>query len=91
MSAFVGQNYGYHEGDMVILTDDQRSPRRQPTKHNILCAMHWLVKMLNQTTLFFSTTLVIHFVLNISFADISRATAVSWRTLMATKKITAMR
>ena len=29
---------------MVILTDDQQNPMSQPTKANILRAMHWLVK-----------------------------------------------
>ena len=29
---------------MVILTDDQQNPMSQPTKQNILWAMHWLVK-----------------------------------------------
>jgi hypothetical protein len=29
---------------MVILTDDQQNPMSQPTKHNMLKAMHWLVK-----------------------------------------------
>ena len=31
-------------GRMVILTDDQQNPMSQPTKQNILRAMHWLVK-----------------------------------------------
>lgn len=29
---------------MVILTEDQKNPLSQPTKANILRAMHWLVK-----------------------------------------------
>lgn len=29
---------------MVLLTDDQQNPMSQPTKANILRAMHWLVK-----------------------------------------------
>jgi len=29
---------------MVILTDDQQNPMSQPTKANLLRAMHWLVK-----------------------------------------------
>jgi len=29
---------------MVILTDDQQNPKSQPTRQNILQAMHWLVK-----------------------------------------------
>jgi hypothetical protein len=44
MSAFLNQNFGYQRDDMVILTDDQQNPMSQPTKQNILRAMHWLVK-----------------------------------------------
>jgi metacaspase-1 len=44
MSAFLKQNFGYPLDDMVILTDDQQNPMSQPTKQNILRAMHWLVK-----------------------------------------------
>lgn len=44
MSAFLNQAYGYQRDDMVILTDDQQNPISQPTKQNILRAMHWLVK-----------------------------------------------
>ena len=29
---------------MVLLTDDQQNPMSQPTKANILRAMHWLIK-----------------------------------------------
>ncbi|KAJ5525097.1 hypothetical protein N7513_010218 [Penicillium frequentans] len=44
MSAYLNQNFGYAREDMVILTDDQQNPMSQPTKANILRAMHWLVK-----------------------------------------------
>lgn len=44
MSAFLHENFGYQRDDMVILTDDQQNPMSQPTKQNILRAMHWLVK-----------------------------------------------
>jgi hypothetical protein len=44
MSAFLHDNFGYQRDDMVILTDDQQNPMSQPTKQNILRAMHWLVK-----------------------------------------------
>lgn len=44
MSTYLNQNFGYARDDMVILTDDQRNPMSQPTKSNILRAMHWLVK-----------------------------------------------
>lgn len=44
MSAFLNENFGYQREDMVILTDDQQNPISQPTKQNILRAMHWLVK-----------------------------------------------
>ncbi|KAF3491284.1 metacaspase CasB [Arthroderma uncinatum] len=44
MSNYLNQNYGYARQDMVLLTDDQQNPMSQPTKANILRAMHWLVK-----------------------------------------------
>jgi len=44
MSIFLNQNYGYLRENMVILTDDQQNPMSQPTKQNMLRAMHWLVK-----------------------------------------------
>ncbi|KAL2151572.1 hypothetical protein VTH82DRAFT_6670 [Thermothelomyces myriococcoides] len=44
MSAYLVEHCGYKREDMVILTDDQQNPMSQPTKQNILRAMHWLVK-----------------------------------------------
>ena len=44
MSSYLNQNFGYAREDMVILTDDQQNPMSQPTKANLLRAMHWLVK-----------------------------------------------
>jgi len=44
MSTYLNQHFGYAREDMVILTDDQQNPMSQPTKANILRAMHWLVK-----------------------------------------------
>ena len=44
MSTYLNQNFGYAREDMVILTDDQQNPMSQPTKQNVLRAMHWLVK-----------------------------------------------
>jgi hypothetical protein len=44
MSAYLNGHFGYKREDMVILTDDQQAPMSQPTKANILRAMHWLVK-----------------------------------------------
>lgn len=44
MSSYLNENFGYRREDMVILTDDQQNPMSQPTKQNILRAMHWLVK-----------------------------------------------
>ncbi|CRK23133.1 hypothetical protein BN1708_018005, partial [Verticillium longisporum] len=41
ISAFLTERYGYKKEDMVILTDDQTNPVGQPTKDNILRAMHW--------------------------------------------------
>ncbi|PLN81283.1 caspase domain-domain-containing protein [Aspergillus taichungensis] len=44
MSTYLNQNFGYAREDMVLLTDDQQNAMSQPTKANILRAMHWLVK-----------------------------------------------
>lgn len=44
MSGYLVSHFGYKREDMVILTDDQQNPISQPTKQNILRAMHWLVK-----------------------------------------------
>ncbi|KAH7018287.1 caspase domain-containing protein [Microdochium trichocladiopsis] len=44
MSAYLVEHFNYKREDMVILTDDQQNPMSQPTKQNILRAMHWLVK-----------------------------------------------
>jgi hypothetical protein len=44
MSSFLNERFSYKREDMVILTDDQQNPMSQPTKENILRAMHWLVK-----------------------------------------------
>jgi metacaspase-1 len=44
MAAYLVEQLGYKREDLVILTDDRQNPLSQPTKRNILCAMHWLVK-----------------------------------------------
>jgi hypothetical protein len=44
MSLHLFEKYGYKREDSVILTDDLHNPLSQPTKQNILTAMHWLVK-----------------------------------------------
>lgn len=44
VSTYLNQFFGYKREDMVTLTDDQQNPMSQPTKANILRAMHWLVK-----------------------------------------------
>lgn len=44
MSQYLVEHFGYKREDMVILTDDQQNLVSQPTKENILRAMHWLVK-----------------------------------------------
>lgn len=54
MSTYLNGNFGYAREDMVILTDDQQNPMSQPTKQNMLRAMHWLVKDAQQNdSLFF--------------------------------------
>ncbi|GLB36836.1 putative caspase domain containing protein [Lyophyllum shimeji] len=41
---FLTSHWGYQSGDIVILTDDSKNPRQQPTRQNMLDAMRWLVK-----------------------------------------------
>ncbi|KAK6363885.1 Ca(2+)-dependent cysteine protease [Exophiala oligosperma] len=44
MSAYLCYHFGYAREQMIILTDDQKSPQSHPTKVNILRAIHWLAK-----------------------------------------------
>jgi len=41
---FLVRHYGYKMEDIVVLTDDSRNPRQQPTRRNMLDAMRWLVR-----------------------------------------------
>ena len=43
MTHFIG-NWGFHQEDILVLTDDSRDSKRLPTKANIMSAMKWLVK-----------------------------------------------
>lgn len=43
LTNFLITKHRFRREDMVILTDDQRDPRSQPTKQNIVRAMAWLV------------------------------------------------
>ncbi|KAG2134187.1 caspase domain-containing protein, partial [Suillus bovinus] len=40
---FLTSNWGYKNGDIVMLVDDTDNPRQMPTRRNILDAMRWLV------------------------------------------------
>ncbi|KAK9721647.1 Ca(2+)-dependent cysteine protease [Basidiobolus ranarum] len=40
---FLSEQYGYRSEDTVVLTDDQKDPKFQPTRANITNGMHWLV------------------------------------------------
>ncbi|KAG2017809.1 hypothetical protein CC2G_007286 [Coprinopsis cinerea AmutBmut pab1-1] len=40
---FLTDQWGYKEGDIVTLTDDESNPRMRPTASNIRQAMKWLV------------------------------------------------
>ncbi|KZO96575.1 peptidase C14 [Calocera viscosa TUFC12733] len=44
MRNFLCRNFGYNMDDIVLLSDDQRSPRAIPTRENIISAMQWLVR-----------------------------------------------
>ncbi|KAJ7912081.1 peptidase C14, caspase domain-containing protein [Mycena leptocephala] len=41
---FLVRRGGYKAEDIVVLTDDSPYPRSQPTRKNIIDAMHWLVR-----------------------------------------------
>jgi hypothetical protein len=41
---FLTSNWGYKNGDIVMLVDDTNNLRQMPTRQNILDAMRWLVK-----------------------------------------------
>ncbi|KAG1854414.1 caspase domain-containing protein, partial [Suillus subalutaceus] len=41
---FLTSNWGYKNGDIVMLVDDTNNSRQMPTRQNILDAMRWLVK-----------------------------------------------
>ena len=43
VSTYLVEKFGYSRRDMVILTDDAQDSNSQPTRHNILRAMQWLV------------------------------------------------
>jgi hypothetical protein len=43
MAAFIMEQYGFPQENMLMLTDDQEDPEYQPTAENIIGAMHWLV------------------------------------------------
>ncbi|TFK75218.1 hypothetical protein BDN72DRAFT_892560 [Pluteus cervinus] len=43
MKDFLCRTYGYRPEDIVMLTDDLKNPRQQPTKANIISGMQWLV------------------------------------------------
>jgi metacaspase-1 len=91
MSGYLNGHFGYKREDMVLLTDDQQNPMSQPTKVNILRAMHWLVKDAQPNdSLFFhySGTYVVGWT---TPADISQGTEVKPKILMVMKKMAMMK
>lgn len=66
LSTYLNQHFNYRREDMVILTDDQQNPMSQPTKANILRAMHWLVKDArpNDSLFFHYSGRLLHLILN---------------------------
>ncbi|KAJ3722494.1 caspase domain-containing protein [Lentinula raphanica] len=44
MRKFLIEKHGYKREDIVLLTDDSRDPRSQPTRRNMIAAMQWLVQ-----------------------------------------------
>lgn len=88
MSSFLNQAYGYQREDMVILTDDQQNPISQPTKQNILRAMHWLVKDAQPNdSLFFHYSGETAATFRLSIADSTQGMAVKRKISMGTKRM----
>nr|BAK00741.1 predicted protein [Hordeum vulgare subsp. vulgare] len=44
MRYLLTERFGFPNDSVLILTDEERNPCRQPTKDNIRMAMHWLVQ-----------------------------------------------
>ncbi|PAV17704.1 peptidase C14 [Pyrrhoderma noxium] len=44
MRRFLIKYYGFHSGDIVLLTDEGKTQRERPTRRNIIDAMQWLVR-----------------------------------------------
>ena len=96
MSTYLNQNFGYAREDMVILTDDQQNPMSQPTKQNLLRAMHWLVKDAQPNdSLFFHYSGThpfhfLHFVLTIQATAAKPKTSTATKTTATTKSSTPL-
>jgi hypothetical protein len=45
VSVYLMDNARYMDENMLVLTDDQHPAESQPTKQNILRALHWLANM----------------------------------------------
>jgi hypothetical protein len=96
MSTYLNQNFGYAREDMVLLTDDQQNPMSQPTKANILRAMHWLVKDAQPNdSLFFhysgETVLLLGLIRRETNILSVKVMVVRLRTWMATRKTDTMK
>lgn len=92
MSSFLHENFGYQRDDMVILTDDQQNPMSQPTKQNILRAMHWLVKdALPNDSLFFHYSGAEHSLTKYDTVNIGQVTEVKLKISMETRKMDTTR
>lgn len=86
LSTYLNHSFGYAREDMVILTDDQQNPMSQPTKANILRAMHWLVKDAQPNdSLFFHYSGESIPLLVVALALTKQATEVRRQIMMGTK------
>lgn len=93
MSAFLHENFGYQRDDMVILTDDQQNPMSQPTKQNILRAMHWLVNGArpNDSLFFHYSGKLLASLRFLVSADSSKVTVVKRRISMEMRRMDTMK
>lgn len=88
MLAFLQQDFGYKRDNIVILTEDQQYPMSQPTKENILRAMHWLVKDARPNdSLYFHYSGEKLMLRNSSSTNLGQAMEVNLRTLIMMKRM----
>ena len=91
MASYLAEHFGYRREDMVILTDDQQRLKSQPTKQNILHAMHWLVKDADSLFFHYSGMITGHHVALQGLINLGQDTATKSKIWTVTKLMDMMR